>query len=611
LFNITNTFKIYYKLNILLKYESYNNLILVNCSNEGKKTIDITTEFRQNKKGVDWLNSKITDPNIQKINGNILNTNLQTGLMNGKEKIASKSTTNILKENDTINQEFYKNIKSNNSNENWDDLVTDVEQEKDIICLYRKTSNDTKITKSEDWKKLLNIAKGFTIYSIKNDGSKYLICLKKENVNEISTATSILDITEASSQKEIEFNGIKNRRNSKNKNININKTVNLHNSDENCDEDEDNYKIDHTDDISCLGNNKSSTTVLKNISHKYAKNKINSPNYLQEYILEKNVNKNSNFINNEFRRLYKRQYSREHRPTYGINFKTLKTIKQYKMFILLSGPRNIYKIKQLNKIILLLKTSPKLIIKNLNPLFYKNKRKDSFNKRISAILFIYLYRLHPLISIRLLNLFQNENLLSQIIVKYNQGICSCTNEPEISLLPLGLLTLLQHFCFQISKIDKQINKANGFQYYNSPHIKTHTTGSNLLIQQPRSKLLITSDLKDFNAPIDMNIHFIHPIQNKNKNNIKPTSIYANTNSKQFFYDNIENVYKANINNANKNIEMRMMNQDLKDTNNATTESSMKIESTTQYLNVLNESTNINTSIDESTSIQNDVTESTE
>ncbi|XP_011499556.1 PREDICTED: uncharacterized protein LOC105363523 [Ceratosolen solmsi marchali] len=262
---------------------------------------------------------------------NILNTILQTNLVNRKEKIIPRDLTINVKESDIMNQAFYNNIETNDSNVNWDHTVTDVEQKQDIICCYRKTSNDT--TKFEDWKKLLNIAEGFTTYSDKNNRSKYLICLKKINIDEITTVPSILETTLASSRKEIEFNGTKNGRKNKKKKININTNINLHNSDKNCDEYDD-AKINQADDLSCV-ENKSTTIVLENVTSKYTKNKVNNiPNYFQENFLAKNVNKNKYFINNEYR--HNKRYPINYRQIYDRNLKMRKAMKKTKLLILIS-----------------------------------------------------------------------------------------------------------------------------------------------------------------------------------------------------------------------------------------------------------------------------------
>ena len=74
-------------------------------------------------------------------------------------------------------------------------LNNGVEKEDDIICLYRKANFDPDMKKAHDWKKLLEIAPGYTIHSVSDQGSKYMICLKKINITITTTVAPIVTTT--------------------------------------------------------------------------------------------------------------------------------------------------------------------------------------------------------------------------------------------------------------------------------------------------------------------------------------------------------------------------------------------------------------------------------
>lgn len=76
--------------------------------------------------------------------------------------------------------------------DNWKDIIARVEKEDDIICLYRKNTEET-AKKSEDWQKFLKtVSPGYTVHLAIDTGVKYVICLKKIDVPE---ATSQLNVS--------------------------------------------------------------------------------------------------------------------------------------------------------------------------------------------------------------------------------------------------------------------------------------------------------------------------------------------------------------------------------------------------------------------------------
>ena len=71
----------------------------------------------------------------------------------------------------------------------WDDLVKDIEDQDDIICLYRKDS-DSNMRKADDWKKFLkSVSNGYAVHLALDKGKKYVICLKKISVPDADDAT--------------------------------------------------------------------------------------------------------------------------------------------------------------------------------------------------------------------------------------------------------------------------------------------------------------------------------------------------------------------------------------------------------------------------------------
>lgn len=80
---------------------------------------------------------------------------------------------------------------SSGQTDNWKDLIANIEMEDDIICLYRKNSNET-TKRADDWKKFLEtVTPGHEVHLAIDTGRKYVICLKKKQVPETtSQATS-------------------------------------------------------------------------------------------------------------------------------------------------------------------------------------------------------------------------------------------------------------------------------------------------------------------------------------------------------------------------------------------------------------------------------------
>ena len=75
--------------------------------------------------------------------------------------------------------------------ENWKDLIESIENEDDIICLYRKNTEET-AKKAEDWQSFLKtFTPGYTVHLAIDTGVKYVICLKKIEVPEITSEDTL------------------------------------------------------------------------------------------------------------------------------------------------------------------------------------------------------------------------------------------------------------------------------------------------------------------------------------------------------------------------------------------------------------------------------------
>ncbi|XP_032457616.1 putative uncharacterized protein DDB_G0280071 isoform X1 [Nasonia vitripennis] len=155
------------------------------------EAIKIIGDFLRSEKGIEWLAESIKERKSQLTTIDLVINILETPSLEGQVWDAAKVLKEALElKTDSIDLNLNKKgAKSNSSEENWNNAVTDVEDEDDILCLYRKNSHNPQMKKSEDWRKLLDIAPGYTIHSVTDKGSKYLICLKKINITETLTTT--------------------------------------------------------------------------------------------------------------------------------------------------------------------------------------------------------------------------------------------------------------------------------------------------------------------------------------------------------------------------------------------------------------------------------------
>ncbi|OXU20438.1 hypothetical protein TSAR_003463 [Trichomalopsis sarcophagae] len=171
-------------------YKEY--VVYVDIANEEiDEAIKIIGDFLRSEKGIEWLAESIKERKSQLTTIDLVINILETPFLEGQVWDAAKVLKETLElKNDSVDLNLNKKgAKSNSSEENWNNAVTDVEGEDDILCLYRKNSNNPQMKKSEDWRKLLDIAPGYTIHSVTDKGSKYLICLKKINITETLTTT--------------------------------------------------------------------------------------------------------------------------------------------------------------------------------------------------------------------------------------------------------------------------------------------------------------------------------------------------------------------------------------------------------------------------------------
>lgn len=93
---------------------------------------------------------------------------------------------NVIKAAETIKLSLKENEKTNViddlfnlEDEGWKELIKNVEEHDDIICLYRKNSNISD-QRSEDWQSFLkSVSSGYTVHLALDMGQKYVLCMKK------------------------------------------------------------------------------------------------------------------------------------------------------------------------------------------------------------------------------------------------------------------------------------------------------------------------------------------------------------------------------------------------------------------------------------------------
>ncbi|KAK0159051.1 hypothetical protein PV328_009980 [Microctonus aethiopoides] len=151
-----------------------------------KEALQTIGKFLKEGSGPNWLSGLVTKQasplTTEQLVKEIVNSTAAT------ENV--KQAANILK----LALEEQKQAGSNNTQlfefDGWKDLIDNIEEQNDIVCLYRKSSNVSN-DRSQDWEKFLkNISPEYTIYLALEMGQKYVICLKKINVPERNNSDS-------------------------------------------------------------------------------------------------------------------------------------------------------------------------------------------------------------------------------------------------------------------------------------------------------------------------------------------------------------------------------------------------------------------------------------
>ena len=168
-----------------------------NCR-ETKKALNTIGRFLRSETGTSWLSGLAQTKSGPLTTAELMNQLVKSTKPDGK---VFKSAKKLLT---ALETQKLENGGSGDEPDAWDDLIKDIENQEDIICLYRKDS-DSSMRKADDWKKFLkSVSSGYTVHLALDKGQKYVICLKKINVSdsENSSTTSSLETTTKDTSKE-------------------------------------------------------------------------------------------------------------------------------------------------------------------------------------------------------------------------------------------------------------------------------------------------------------------------------------------------------------------------------------------------------------------------
>ncbi|XP_033217143.1 uncharacterized protein LOC117172945 [Belonocnema kinseyi] len=157
---------------------------------ETKKALNTISRFLRSKTGTSWLAGlaqvKSGPLTIAELMDQLIKDTKPDGQVSKSAKLLQK----------TLDIQKLKKGGSDDIPDAWDELVQDIQNQDDIICLYRKDS-DSSMRKTDDWKKLLkSVSTGYTVHLALDKGKKYVICLKKIAVPEtVDTTEDTFEVT--------------------------------------------------------------------------------------------------------------------------------------------------------------------------------------------------------------------------------------------------------------------------------------------------------------------------------------------------------------------------------------------------------------------------------
>ncbi|KAF7998501.1 hypothetical protein HCN44_010909 [Aphidius gifuensis] len=165
---------------------------------ETKEALKKVGDFLKDETGSKWLanlafsGALTTSGLIEKI---INSTNIDRNVIEAAETI--KLSLKEYEKTNVIDDLF------NLEDEGWKELIKNVEEHDDIICLYRKHSNVSD-QRSEDWQSFLkSVSSGYTVHLALDMGKKYVLCMKKIPESN-STVSSIVTSSNNSSTTVVE-----------------------------------------------------------------------------------------------------------------------------------------------------------------------------------------------------------------------------------------------------------------------------------------------------------------------------------------------------------------------------------------------------------------------
>ncbi|KAK0162657.1 hypothetical protein PV327_006417 [Microctonus hyperodae] len=163
-----------------LSCDSMQYVVYVDAAKDVKEALQTIGKFLKEGGGPNWLSGLVTKQasplTTEQLVKEIVNSTVAT------ENV--KQAANILKAALDEQKQAGANSTQLFEFDGWKDLIDNIEEQNDIVCLYRKSSNVSN-ERSQDWEKFLkNISPEYTIYFALEMGQKYVICLKKINVPE-------------------------------------------------------------------------------------------------------------------------------------------------------------------------------------------------------------------------------------------------------------------------------------------------------------------------------------------------------------------------------------------------------------------------------------------
>ncbi|XP_043267086.1 uncharacterized protein [Venturia canescens] len=148
----------------------------------------IVGQFLRDEAGTDWLSGLAKTSSTPLTTPDLMNAILQ---ITKRGDPVWEAATILLNALNSPNAIIGSRIDlTSEQSDNWKDMISKIEMEDDIICLYRKNGNET-TKRDDDWKKFLStVSPGYTVHLAIDTGLKYIICLKKIKVSETTNEAS-------------------------------------------------------------------------------------------------------------------------------------------------------------------------------------------------------------------------------------------------------------------------------------------------------------------------------------------------------------------------------------------------------------------------------------